>query len=368
MTNLTTELETIQRRLSSLDTSLASADRATAENTLASYLAAHNIPRHPVRWAVDAHDAFRLVAAIASASFDDFKATYFELFNARNDLDTFLRVKGGRSTEAQIESAPVAAIDRKLPEVWNFVRHLTIGHDVILSVPWEVYHSLFTPNRGDRLSIYDYDVWYCANNVVELLSQSANEFKWWRTDTPLQRATSKFRLRLTRNLLDAYEAGLWQFWVTRTETIALPRPALVLSDGRLHCERGPAVSWQGSHQQYFFLNGVHVSEEIATMPANRLDPRLMFFERNADVRREIVRKIGIERICEAFNAQCVDRQGDYELLMLDMRDGRLRPFLKMKNPSVPGVYHVEGVAPECQTVAEALSWRNQSDVPPSTLT
>jgi hypothetical protein len=39
----------------------------------------------------------------------------------------------------------------------------------------------------------------------------------------------------------------------------------------------------------------------------------------------------------------------------------------MKNPSV-GVYHIEGVSPECQTVAEALAWRNQSDVPPSVLT
>jgi hypothetical protein len=90
-------------------------------------------------------------------------------------------------------------------------------------------------------------------------------------------------------------------------------------------------------------------------------------ERNVQVRREIVRKIGIERVCEALEAECLDRQGNYELLLLDLQDGRTRPFLKMKNPSI-GVYHIEGVAPECRTVAEALAWRNQSDVPPTVLT
>ena len=183
----------------------------------------------------------------------------------------------------------------------------------------------------------------------------------------MQQTFSRLRLRVTRNLLDSYEAGLWQFWATATEIIALPRPTLVLSGGRLHCEAGPAVSWHGSNQRYYFLNGVQVPEEIVETPASRLDPRLMLFERSADVRREIIRKIGIERICAAFKAQCVDRQGDYELLLLDLRDGRVRPFLKMKNPSI-GVYHIEGVAPECRTVAEALAWRNQSDVPPQVLT
>lgn len=30
--------------------------------------------------------------------------------------------------------------------------------------------------------------------------------------------------------------------------------------------------------------------------------------------------------------------------------------------------YIEGVAPECRTVAEALAWRNQSDIPPAVLT
>jgi len=59
----------------------------------------------------------------------------------------------------------------------------------------------------------------------------------------------------------------------------------------------------------------------------------------------------------------IDRKGDYELLLLDLGDGRRRPYLKMRNPSL-GVYHIEGVHPDCSTVVEALRWRNGSDLEP----
>jgi hypothetical protein len=364
MTSLTTELETILRRFESLDASAALVDHPAAESALASYLSLHNTPRLPFRWAVDAHHAFRLVIA---SDYETNTDKHYKLYAAQQRLEKLLREKGGSSTEAQMANAPSAGMDERIRELWRFVRQLVIGRDVSLSVPWALYHPLFTPDRGQHQSAYRYHVWYYARNLIDLLSSSAHQFMWWRADTRLQQAVSRLRLRVTRNLLDAYEAGLWQFWVTATEIIALPRPTLVLEGGRLHAETGPAVSWQGSDERYFFLNGVHVSEEIVETPANRLDPRLMLFERSADVRREIIRKVGIERVCEAFNAQCVDRLGDYELLLLDLRDGRVRPFLKMKNPSI-GVYHIEGVAPECRTVAEAIAWRNQSDVPPSVLT
>jgi hypothetical protein len=168
-------------------------------------------------------------------------------------------------------------------------------------------------------------------------------------------------------MLDAFDAGLWLYWLTPDEVIAVPRPVLRIEGRMLHCPDGPAISWPEG-ERYYFLHGVEVVREIVETPASRLDPRLILLERNAQVRREIVRKVGVERVCEALHARSVDRQGDYELLMLDLLDGRMRPYLKMRNASVPGVYHVEGVAPECRTVAEALAWRNQTDLPPSVLT
>ena len=76
------------------------------------------------------------------------------------------------------------------------------------------------------------------------------------------------------------------------------------------------------------------------------------------VRDEVmVERIGIERVCQMFKAQCLDKRGEYELLALDLGDGRIRPYLKMLNPSI-GVWHVEGVAPNITTVQAALNFRN----------
>ncbi len=130
----------------------------------------------------------------------------------------------------------------------------------------------------------------------------------------------------------------------------------------LHHDGGPALLYPDGFAIYA-LNGIRVPKEIAVAPHSSLDPHLLLHESNADVRREIVRKIGIERICQELNARTIDSYEDYELLILDIGDGRRRPYLKMKNPSI-GVYHVEGVPPEIKTVKEALSWRNGTDEKP----
>jgi hypothetical protein len=136
--------------------------------------------------------------------------------------------------------------------------------------------------------------------------------------------------------------------------------------GDLHSETGPAIEWRDGYGQ-FYLNGVAVSEELVTTPANALDPYLLLKEQNVEVRREIVRKIGIDTVVAKLGAEVLDSQGDYALLLLDLGDGRRRPYLKMLNPST-GTWHVEGVDPRCETVASALTWRNGTDTRPSVLT
>jgi hypothetical protein len=134
----------------------------------------------------------------------------------------------------------------------------------------------------------------------------------------------------------------------------------------LHNEKGKAVEYPDGYGIYC-LNGVRVPEEIVTTSAEKIDPQIMLKEKNAEVRREIVRKIGIERICQKLGAECIDKQDDYELLLLDLQDGRKRPYLKMLNPSI-GTYHIEGVSPEIRTVEQALNWRNGIEGKPIKLT
>lgn len=136
----------------------------------------------------------------------------------------------------------------------------------------------------------------------------------------------------------------------------------------LHCDGGPCMTFKDGYE-FHALNGIRVSKEIAETPSHLLDSNIVLKENNADVRREIVRKIGTEKLCNDLNAKCIDKSPDgmYELLMLDLKDGRMRPYLKMINPSI-GVYHIEGVHPDCTTVESALMFRNGTSQKPIKLT
>ncbi len=146
------------------------------------------------------------------------------------------------------------------------------------------------------------------------------------------------------------------------------RPCKVLRNinGDLHADGEMAIEWRDGYGEYY-LNGVSVDEEIVLTPAEKIYPHSVLKTNNAEIRREIVRKIGVERLCEKLGAKCIDTYKDYELLILDLKDGRERPYLKMKNPSI-GTYHLEGVPPNTKTVKQALEFRNKTIEEPLILT
>jgi hypothetical protein len=127
-------------------------------------------------------------------------------------------------------------------------------------------------------------------------------------------------------------------------------------DRLLHNDNGPAVLFRDGYALYA-LHGVRVEKKLVETPANDLDPKLALREVNTEIRREIIRKIGIELFISKIGAKTVDKCGDYELLDLSRHftDMKLR-YLKMKNPST-GTWHVEGIPPGISTCKEALSWR-----------
>ena len=107
---------------------------------------------------------------------------------------------------------------------------------------------------------------------------------------------------------------------------------------------------------YYFLNGVPMEEKHIITPAEKLNVLEIINEKNIEVRRELIRKIGIERFILKTGATVLDKNGDYELLSIklsdEVPDAR---YLKMKNPSI-ATWHVEGV--EGNTVEEAINWRS----------
>ncbi len=149
------------------------------------------------------------------------------------------------------------------------------------------------------------------------------------------------------------------WWPNKDFVIVCNRPKKINrnSSGQLHCIDGMAIEYRDGWGLWM-LNGVKVAQDIVMTPANELDTNLVMTEKNAEVRREIVRKIGIERVLTKLKAKVLDKQGDYELLQLPNISGMsiIPTYLKMKNPSI-GVWHVEGVPPEVKTVQQALNRR-----------
>ena len=82
---------------------------------------------------------------------------------------------------------------------------------------------------------------------------------------------------------------------------------------------------------------------------------------NVEVRREFVRKIGIERVTNELGWKVIDKKETYELGTLEVVPESRRVYLKMLNPSVEGVWHIEAVHPDCNTVQEAINWRAYGD-------
>jgi hypothetical protein len=135
----------------------------------------------------------------------------------------------------------------------------------------------------------------------------------------------------------------------------------------LHMDGGPALEYADG-TRCWWLNGVSVPQELAETKAEALDCKKWIQEQNAEVRREFVRKVGVERLLVKLGSKQIDKRGDYELHRIDLggRTGEW-PALKMLNPSI-GIWHVEWVDKACKTVQDALTWRNQSDSKPVSLT
>jgi hypothetical protein len=126
--------------------------------------------------------------------------------------------------------------------------------------------------------------------------------------------------------------------------------------GRLHKDGGPALAYPDGWSIYA-LNGVRMKPEHVLTVAEKLDPKIVLAESNVEIRRELIKKIGMERFLEVCPHKVLEKKGSYELLSIplsdEVKDSR---WLKMVNPSV-GCFHVEAVSPECATVQQSINWR-----------
>ena len=136
-----------------------------------------------------------------------------------------------------------------------------------------------------------------------------------------------------------------------------PSVQAVNARGQLHCESGPAILCRDSWEVYA-LNNVRMKKCQVMTPAEQITPREVLSEPNADVRRELIRKVGVERMLAKLPNKSLDKRDNYECLSVNLGAGAEDArYLRMLNPST-GTWHLEGVPAECNTVEESLNWRN----------
>ena len=141
------------------------------------------------------------------------------------------------------------------------------------------------------------------------------------------------------------------------------------SRGRAHCATGPSHRWRDGFEIYH-LNGIRVPRWLVMTDAGKIDPMLALNEKNVDVQREIIRKIGAERMLKAVGAKTVDTFVDchtkggnvYELKELLV--GQIsRKYLYYEHASVPGYWYAQAVPPNTKRAIHARAWILGMDSP-----
>jgi len=132
-----------------------------------------------------------------------------------------------------------------------------------------------------------------------------------------------------------------------------------MNEQRLHNEKGAAIKYADGFEVYS-LNGIRVPAWVVNTPADDIDPKKILKEKNVEIRRELVRKVGADKVVAKLGAKVLEKRDNYELLSVDLGLDEPGIYLRMVNPSV-NLTHVEGVPPDCTTINKALAWRNGLD-------
>lgn len=151
-------------------------------------------------------------------------------------------------------------------------------------------------------------------------------------------------------------AGWWWPYENICIVSELPLECHVNEAGDLHKDGGAALLYSDGFAMYY-LNGIEVTKEVSEIKPKDITKEFILNEQNVDIRREIIRKVGNEKLVTILGAKTVDTFNGYDLLEIDYGDKSARPHLKMTNPSIKCL-HIEGVSTQTKTVKDAICFRN----------
>lgn len=152
-------------------------------------------------------------------------------------------------------------------------------------------------------------------------------------------------------------------WIARERVAFIcERPTVLeLEDEgeQLHCADGPALAWPDGTASYFW-HGIRVSEQTIMAPET-LDADTILSEQNAEVRRVMLERHGLERFLRGGSMQRIDRASDGSALWLaSLPDDEDLVLLELVNttpePDGSHKHYILRVPPDMRSVRAATAW------------
>jgi hypothetical protein len=155
----------------------------------------------------------------------------------------------------------------------------------------------------------------------------------------------------------ALNCGWW--WPFEGAVVITERPNTLNrdSDGLLHDDDGPSIQYPDGWSIYAW-HGVRVPAWIITDP-QKITPHGILNERNAEIRRVMIERYGIDRFITDSDAKILDAEEAHgaELVSINLPNDPDEKIvaLKLRCPSTSACYVVR-VPPDMERAKQALAW------------
>jgi len=152
--------------------------------------------------------------------------------------------------------------------------------------------------------------------------------------------------------IDAFEAGLFVYWIRTREVIAVPRPLFRFRGEQIHGDGMPAIEYPNGERHYFW-RGVRIPKEWGSVHSEHWQPAWLLEANNAEHRRVLIQGLGYDRIMASLPNTLLHTENGMELRRIEKTvDVEPIHLLKVVCPST-GFAHVLRVPPDVETCEAA---------------
>ena len=287
---------------------------------------------------------------------DDVRSLYFEC-GLNSDLnfkyypffeeffkDSSIYSSINSSIDSSIYSSIFSSIDSSIRSSILLSIHSSIDSSIRSSIHSSIHSSI----RSSIHSSIRSSIWWGQYNI-----DSLKYYEYYNNVIGFKAKNQKLL-----NLLISISKNSHILFFFKDLVVAIERPVRIEMEGNLlHSFDRMAVEYPNG-KGFYLSHNVKMPEKYIKTPSDKISVNTILKEENVEVRRELLRKVGIENFIAKSKAKVLDSLDDYVLYKVKLGKDKFGNYLKMKNPSLDNTFHFEGVSNECDTVEKALAWRD----------